>query len=544
MATGMAMDMVMARERKRTHLGFVSLLALYGVLHAAESRADTLTVTPKLATSETYTDNISLAPAGQTSAGFITQLAPEITITDVGSRLNLNIDYTLLDYMYDNYGWAHTYYNQLNANADLQLIKKTFFVDVGSTISQQPLTLFGPVSANGSNLTGNVANVKTDTFSSTLEHNFDEEALAQAKVTHVNMDFSYAGAAIGGLYSPTAGPANLNYQNYAFAMSTDTADVFVSNGADFNDFTWKLDYNRNSILYPGYPTATISLLTGDLGYLLTPRFKLNSELGYEHDNFVYYGPAPYGVFWNEGFSWNPSQRTQLQVAAGERFFGRTYLFDLSHRRQHLLLTAGYHEDVTATPMEQFISPAATLDQLLQNQITDPAQRQQTIQQILSALGPQSSLYGYNAITNEIFVSKTFHATLGVTSPRNTLLLTLFDSQVSPLQQSGSSGFNNPLYQFQNYLGFGTYYTAGETMTWSHKLDPFITLTFSDSYTRMSMADIPGQETMNFLLLGISKQVNPKVMESLTYRHQNMNGGMVGGYSYTENALIAGLNFIF
>ncbi|MBW8066107.1 MAG: TIGR03016 family PEP-CTERM system-associated outer membrane protein [Ferrovum sp.] len=541
MVMATAMDTVMVS--RRSLIPRAGLLLLLAAIGSGAAHADTLTITPRFSTSETYTDNLTLAPGGQATPGFITELTPGINIKDNGSQLKLNIDYSLLDMIYNNYGWEHTYYNQLNATGDLELIKKTFFIDASSSIIQQPLSLFGPVSANGANLTGNVANVTTETISPTLVHNFDEEFIAQAKLTHTLMNFSAAGpAAFGGGFSAPQVGFNPSYD---FSSNSDIADLYVANGAEFTNFLWKLDYNNNQTSYPGFPSSTISLLTADLGYLITPRFKLTSEVGYENDNFVYFGPRPQGAFWNVGYGWSPSQRTHLDMSAGERFYGRTYLLNLSHRMHHVMVQAGYHQDVMSSMGQQYLPPAAALDQLLLNQITDPAQRQQTIQQILSALGPQASLFGMNVITNEIFLSKTFQSSIGITTTRNTLLFTLFDSQILPLQQPGAASLNNPFLQFQNYLAFGTFDTSGATFTWSNQLNPVLTATFSDTYTRYSMANLPGQETNNFLLMGISDKLTEKVSSSLTYRHQYMNGaGFIGGYSFMENALIAGLNFIF
>ncbi len=540
MATAMDTAMVSRRSPLFRRAGFLLLLT---ALESGSAGADTLTITPRFNTSETYTDNLTLAPGGQATPGFITQLTPGVSIKDIGSQLKLNIDYSLLDMIYNNYGWEHTYYNQLNATGDLELIKKTFFIDATSTISQQPLTLFGPVSANGANLTGNVANVRTETISPTLVHNFDEEFIAQAKLTHTAMNFSMAGpAAYGGGFS--APPVGFN-PAYDFSATTNIADLYVANGAEFTNFLWKLDYNNNQMVYPGFPSSTISLLTADLGYLITPEFKLTSQVGYENDNFVYFGPRPQGTFWNVGYGWSPSPRTRLDMSAGERFYGRTYLLNLSHRMHHVMVQAGYHQDVLSSMGQQYIPPATALDQLLLTQITDPVQRQQAVQQILSALGPQASLYGMNAITNEIFLSKSFQSSVGVTTPRNTVLFTLFDTQMLPLQQPGASSLNNPFLQLQNYLAFGAFTSTGATLTWSNQLTPVITATFSDTYSRYSMANLVGQETNNFLLVGLSDKITEKVTSSLTYRHQYMNGaGFIGGYSFMENALIAGLNFIF
>ncbi len=502
------------------------------------------TVTPRINATETYTDNMFLAPSGQEAAGFITQLMPGINILGQGDRYNLNLDYALQDLIYDNYGWQHTYYNQLNATGNFELVKKTFFVDAGASISQQPLTPLGPVSVNSANLSGNVINTTTESISPYLVHQFGTFASAQARWTHVNSTFDYGGPSAGAYISGVPGGYGTAGN---FSSVANTADVFLANGPDFNNLLWKVDYNNAESAFTGYPTTTISTSTLDLGYLLTPNFKLTSEVGYEHDNFFYFGAQPQGVFWNVGFGWAPSLRTKLEMSIGERFYGRTYSLNFTHRTRMTVWGANYTQSVTTSALQQSLPPSATLDQLLLTQIPDAATRQQVIQQMLAALGPQSSLYGLNVITNQVFLNKTFQLTSGITTPRNIVLLTAFDTKTDPLQQpsnnnSNDSIINNLLYQ-GGYLGFGPMDQVGFTLSWNNRITSVLSANLSASVSKFNFPGQSLQENMDYFTAGLSEQLSHKTFGTLSYRHQLMNAGQ-GGYNYTENALIAGITLFF
>lgn len=523
--TGMAMA-----RRKASSLRplFVSLLALTSAAQAAEWQ-----FVPSINASETYSDNVLLAPSNLATPGFITNLMPGILITGTGDRLNFQLSYALQDMIYDVGGWAHAYYNQLNASGHAELLPRFLFLDGGASISQQPLTLLGPVTANAANLTGNVANVSTETISPYLLHDFGSLATGQVKFTRSATNYSYAGepvANVAGAYNPGLAASTL------FSTTMDTTDVKLRNGDAFDYLSWALDYNRTTTDYSNFIPATLTMSTLDLGYLLTPQFKLTGEGGYEDDTYVYVGPRPTGAFWNGGFSWAPTPRTQISATEGERFFGRTYSLNLSHYTRMTAWSASYSDQVTTSVMQQNIPPSATLDQLLAGQIPDPTARQQAVQQILASLGPMGALFGQNVLTNQVFLMKSLQATAGINTPRDVILLTVFSNQSTPLQQVPANATLEA-----NYLFFGDFNQYGTTLSWSHHFTALLSANASMNVTRFSFPGQSLEENTDMFLFGFSETLSPKLSGILNFRHQLMNSG-VGGYNFQENAIILGFTY--
>ncbi len=528
----MGMAMVTGTAMARHKPSSLKPLALLLALASSATQAAEWQFVPSINATETYTDNILLAPSNLATSGFITKLLPGISIIGTGDRLNVQLSYALEDLVYDANGWAHAYYNQLNASEHAELLPRFLFLDSGASITQQPLTLLGPVATDAANLTGNVANVRTESISPYFLHDFGTFATGQAKFTRASTSYSYAGqtANIAGAYNPGQATGTL------FSTTLDTTDLKLKNGDAFDYLSWALDYNRSTTDYSNFTPATMTMSTLDLGYLITPQFKLTGEGGYENDTFVYVGPKPAGTFWNGGFSWAPTPRTQIAATEGERFFGRTYSLNLSHYTRMTAWSATYSDQVTTSVMQQSIPPSATLDQLLAGQIPDPTARQQAVQQLLAALGPMGALFGQNVLTNQVFLMKSFQGTAGINTPHDVILLTVFSNQSTPLQQVAA---NSTLEA--NYLFFGNFSQYGSTLSWSHRLTALLSTNASVNVTRFSFPGQSLEENSDMFLFGFSETLSSRLSGTLNFRHQLMNSG-TGGYNFQENAVILGFTY--
>ncbi len=522
----------MAKNRYSVSIASCSLFT--SLLISVPTFAANWLITPSININETYSDNMFLAPSTQTVSGLISTLTPALSIMGTSDRLKLNLNYALEDMTYDANGLQNTLYNQLNSTANMELIKHTLFVDASAAIMQQPLTPFGPVSTNNANLSSNVVNEDMVSISPYLLHKFDTYATGTARFTHTNATYSYGGVTAPGAtnYASVYGSPSV------FSSSVDAEDVQLLSGSAFDRLSWGIDYNNTANTYTGFPTTTLTLLTTNWGYLLTPRFKLTSQIGYENDNYVYFGPRPQGVFWNAGFSWAPSTRTKLDISAGKRFYGSTYSFIFSHYTRMTVWNASYIQAVTSSAMQESVPTAATLDQLLQAQIPNSVARQQEVQQLLASLGPQSALFGQNIMSNLIFLSKTLQGSMGLTTPKNTALFTLYNTQSDPLQQSTAATLLG-----NGYLGYGNMTQTGATFSWSHRLSAAISSNVNINYAKI---DFGGQQplgTTDFVMIGLTRKINPKFFGNLSLRHQAMNSGG-NGYNFTENALIASLTYLY
>ena len=497
-------------------------------IHAAD-----WTVTPSIGASEMYSDNIFLSPPQYQLSDFVTTLTPGITVTGTGERLKASLNYSLQDINYAKYSSMDYITQQLNATGNATLIDQTLFLDAGASISQQPLYLAGPMGLGNSSATGNLANVTTTSVSPYVTHRFNTFATGMARYTHQTMDMSQAG------------PSNVNgygggYGLGLFNSTSDTALATLNSGSDFNNLLWGLNLSNTRINYAGMPPMTLAQYSANLGYLITPRFKVIATGGYEDDSFAYIGQNPRSNFWSLGFDWSPSVRTKLEVAEGERFFGRTHTLKFTHFNRRTSWNASYIQDVTTMLMQQTVPPSVTLDQMLQAQIPDPAARQQVVQSMLAALGPQSMLFAQNIMTNQILLTKTFTASAALTLPRDTFLLTIFNTKSAPLQQATS--FLPGAYGAYNYMNIDQY---GGTLSWNKQLTPLLSANANINTTYITFPGQTLEEKMRSFTAGLGRKLSPKLSGNLMVRHQTLDSTPANiGYSYSENAVIASLMYLF
>ncbi len=487
-------------------------------------------ITPSISASEMYSDNIFLGGPGSQLSDFVTTITPGISVLGTGDRLKANLNYSLQDINYLKYSSMDYITQQLSATGNAELIGKTLFVDAGASISQQPTTLAGPIGVGNSSPTGNLANITTTSLSPYLTHRFNTFATGLARYTHQTMNFSQAGPSNNTSY----GLGNLS------SSTSDTELVNLNSGADFNNLLWGFNFNNSRINYTGMPTMTLAQYSADLGYLFTPHFKATVTGGYEDNSYAYIGQQPQSTFWNIGFDWSPSVRTKLEVAEGERFFGRTNTVKFIHYTRLTSWNASYTQDVTTSILQQTIPPAVTLDQMLMAQIPDPATRQQVVQSILASLGSQSALFAQNIFTNQIYLVKSLNTSVAVTLPKDTFLLTIFNTKTAPLQQGVNSfpGINSSF----NYMNTDQY---GGTLSWNKQLNPLLS---ANANFNMTYITFPGQileEKMSSFIVGLNRKLSPKLNGNLLYRHQIFDSTPSSmGYSFGENAVIASLMYLF
>lgn len=478
-------------------------------------------ITPRVDASETYTDNLMLTSNNQLS-DFISQVTPGINIVETGNRTHATLDYDLEGLFYKNQSQLDHYYSQLNASGNAELVDKLLYIDAGASIVQQPLSLASPYGGNIGNATGNIVNVRTSSVSPYLLHRFGSIATGMARYTHMNQDYSSGGPS-------TTGSA------YLGGLSSSTSDstlLTLNSGTAFNNLLWGLNFNDNVIRYAGIPENRIAEYAADVGYLFTPKFKITVTGGYDDNNYVYFGPKPQNAFWSTEAAWAPTTHTKLSASTGHRYFGSTKSFMLSHFTRLTTLQASYSQNVTSSMLPEYISPATTLDQLLQIQIPDNAARQQAVQSLLSSLGSQAAIFGQNIITNHVYLDKAFNASLGINLPKSIIVLTVFDSKISSLEQGNSF--------LPGALNYGNVNQQGGTATWNWRLTPELSANASASLTNMTF---PGQtldENMGQLYLGLTKKLGKHLNSSLTYRHQSFTSNST--FNYMENAVIVGLNY--
>ncbi len=96
-------------------------------------------VIPRMSLIETYSDNVRLGTASSSSGSgdLITQVNPGVSVSGLGPRFNLRMDYTMNNLFYaENSNLTRTR-QQLDAMGTAELVEDLFFVDGRATISSK-----------------------------------------------------------------------------------------------------------------------------------------------------------------------------------------------------------------------------------------------------------------------------------------------------------------------------------------------------------------------------------------------------------------------
>jgi len=517
-------------------LSFPAICSIATALLLVCSHADAAEwkITPSLDLKETYTDNVKLAAPGLEKSEFITQVNPGISLTGTGSHLKLNASYVMQNLVYADEGSQNTMNHMLNANANAELVDNLLFLDGRAAISQQNISLFGPQSTDNVNITGNRTEVQTYSVSPYLRHRLSNYASTEIRYTHNEVS--------------TGGSGLANSQ-------ADRIQLSLNSGSAFKKLGWGLNYNNEKTNYGNTSTASIpaldsEVLSGNLSYSVTPKFRLTATGGYEKNNYISTGPKPDGSFWSAGFSWAPSAMTSIDASAGRRFFGDTYSLAASHRTRLTSWSLGYSEDITST-RDQFLIPAtistaSLLDPIMAAMIpgwaaADPVLRQQLLDNELRRLNlPTTQAESVNYLSNRMFLQKRLQASVAVTGIKNTLVLSLFhvtrDAQTSQTLDSSLLG-NSTLALTDNTK------QVGVNAFWSLRIGPRTSANLNLGYTRNSFPSLGRTDNDRVIRLSLTRQFQPKLNGSIEFRRLQRDSSQSGG-DYGENALIASLSMRF
>ncbi|MBI5430605.1 MAG: TIGR03016 family PEP-CTERM system-associated outer membrane protein [Nitrosomonadales bacterium] len=476
-------------------------------------------ISPSLNIGMTQSDNIRLAPRGSESADQVTQIDPGISMTGKGSALKFNANYQMQNIFYRKDSEAISRNHSFNTNANAELIDEVVFLDARAAISQSNISINGPLAASYANVTSNRAHIGSFSLTPYLRHNFNN--IATSEIRYIR----------DAVYSRSAGFAN---------RQADTVQVNLKNSPAHKTLGWGIDYQKQRINY----SATIQTVgvagsesySVNLGYAITPQFTLKATSGHEKFDYLSTGKNPEGTTQTAGFSWIPTERTNIEAMLGHRFYGDTYMLNVGHRTRKTVWNLGYNEDITTT-QAQFLLPATIntasfLNNLWSASIPDDAARQQYVDDFIQERGlPNSLADPINFSSNRVFLQKRLQASVAVTGKRNTILLSIFamsrETQTSATMDSALLGTNNfATTDKAKQVGGNALWRLRISARTNGSISADALATGRKNYTRS-------------LKLGISRQLQPKLTGSVELRQAQQHSDKIGG-GYQENAVSASL----
>jgi uncharacterized protein (PEP-CTERM system associated) len=497
----------------------VLLVFTTGTSHAAE-----WLVQPSVALRETYTDNLFLQPDALAQSDWVTQVIPEIAVSARGTGLKFTADFAPEITFYSQDLIDDEIYHRGHIYGTAEIAEKLLFIDAGANVDQYDVSVQGPIAGNSNiNITGNRASVETFFASPYLVHQFGSSALAEARYTY-------------SVWHSSDRPT--------FNNDTNTIDLKLANGSSFGRFSWGLDYTSSKIDYDNQPDFDARTGLATAGWSLIPSTRVFAQAGDE--NYQQTGPGGTagqedgGFRWAVGAKWAPSQRTNLTVSGGERFFGNTYFLELSHRTRLLVLRAGYNEDVT-TSSTDFFGPggagtAEYLSSLYSSLIQDPVELQREVDTVIAQRQLPAGLRGpINFFSADPFLQKRFQASVAMQGVRNIIIATAYTESRQRL-----TGFNYQTGDLDNNTEINQ---AGGDLAWNLRVSARTIWNVNAGVQRLKYFPSGRQDDITNLEVGVTRWFEPKFSGSLAYQwsSDDSNDPAAG---YTENQVIAQLLYRF
>lgn len=284
------------------------------------------------------------------------------------------------------------------------------------------------------------------------------------------------------------------------------------------------------------------LVKGTALYALSPELEVGLVLGRESNQALLqqFRDTVKGA----QLDWRPSQRTQVKALVEERFFGRSWEAEASHRTPMLSLGLSSNRQISTytSPVGNGLvtggSTQALLDALLSSRIPDEAERSKAVNDMITQrnlprqLGSTRDLYDLNAQVRQATVARA--ALMGT---RSALLVSAGQTMSRPLGDA-----------FSSLLGPGneTRERYADTQI-NHRMTPSTTLTMGLRISRARILNtLLGTTTSSRetgMRLSLSSMLSPRTQLVGGLRRQRTVIS-TSGEAITENVVFAGLEHRF
>lgn len=460
-------------------------------------------VTPRIELGETYTDNVALSPQGQEKSDFVTEINPGLEVRGNGRRLQANLDYRAQTLLYADDDARNKIHQQLRADASAEVIEQNFFILGRVAHNQELLTAQGAASLSNIADTQNLSDVTSTSVSPLYRYAFGN---------HATLEMRYD-------------LENIRHDAEILSDSdTRAINIELQSGSRFTRWPWRVYLEQRTTDYDLGGTTVFKHAVGELRYGISRQFSLTSRLGHEDNDFggVPTGPAPKGDFWNAGAAWNPTERTSLEAAVGQRYFGKNMSGSFRHEGRHVTLHADYQEDVFTSQQLQFTGlnsggvtcVGTTSPNLLETNFFPEFNGVfgHDMAQAFSLLG----LDLFPARSAEPFERKCLHVTAGINMSKNNITFGVFNErrlfQISAMTENAH----------------------GADTSWDWRVGARTHSVLSGGWQRSQFLSGAHEDNFRYAGLALIHQFDPKASGAVNYRHTQRNSNVSSDYA--ENIL--------
>ncbi len=283
-----------------------------------------------------FIDNPFAVPPGQPKHSDVTgRFSPELGYTHVTDRTEIDLNYTLDAVQYASSDGLNSAQHQAIAKALWKALPEWLSLEVNAKRFQQSADPLGRSRLDGLLGDTNAVDVTAASFVPRLRHEFGHTTLqGYYEVSRTKYDWKNA------LLAPTQ-LRDANDQNGYAAFGTTRDD-----GA----FSWKVaaEHQRTTYGTAALQPFQYDKLNAQVGVPVGARWTALAAVGVETN--ISQSSSKGGLdsnTWEVGARWNgPQGKTRLEVAVGERFFGKSFRAEFIREAKLLTLKGSYLETPT------------------------------------------------------------------------------------------------------------------------------------------------------------------------------------------------------
>lgn len=300
------------------------------------------TTSAGVAPAVTYTDNVCQASDNE-QGEWIALVTPDVSIAADGQRANMNLTAAVeINSLTDDrieelgcnpqgFGDRQQFSPSMNASADAILVQNWFYFDASARVSQNAVSPF--VAGGGDlNTNGNTNTTTNYTLSPYVTHRFKNVADLQLRYTW-DEQFNTSDAVRDSTEEAVA---------LTFASDPAAASFFWGVQADYSE----VKYGNGVLNVRDAQPSELTSAQLNLGYQLSRKWQINGFYGQEENDFVSLSDEIDGEFWDVGLRWTPNARTVVEAGSGNRFYGNSPRFSITHEYKHSNFNASYVRTLT------------------------------------------------------------------------------------------------------------------------------------------------------------------------------------------------------
>ena len=482
---------------------------------AAGTVVPKLSIVPRVAVSERYTNNVRLSSTAKQSE-LVTTISPGISIRSNLGRLKGSFDYSLNELIYARGSSARQSQNALNSAFVLEAIDGFAFVDFSGSISQQSISALGTPSTDGSSLNGNSTETSSFRLSPYLKGNL-------AGVADYEVRYGWSTTS-----SDSAAASDIR---------TNDASVRLSGSVRGGPLGWNAGWSTQDVKYNLGRTVQSDRLNGALTYAFNPQLSGSLLVSRESNNYTSAAKQSYGSA-GLGLNWRLSDRTTVAAQIENRSFGQSHNISIAHRTARTAWRFSDVRDVANSPAQSGLTTLGSLSDLLYSQFTslesDPLKRAELVNRFMQDNGLSADAQVIsNFLASTVSLQRRQEASFALLGVRDTITFVM--------SRGSNRSLGTFVTTFDDLATNTVVHQSGFSVLYSHRLTPDAAMNIVASRQSTSGSAGAGGTSLRAVDVSLSTRLGRRMSGSIGARRVFFDSGT---NPYTETAVTGNLNVQF